>query len=120
MVASDPLISANNISSELLRSNQKQVQPETVRKAVEDARYKSRTPRRKPFVNYVNKNIRLHFSKEYQNAPPEFWRNVLFSDESKYNIFGSDRRLRVWRRTGAAYNSKKKKQLKQLNMVVVE
>ena len=30
--------------------------------------------------------------------PPEFWDSVIFVDESKFNIFGSDGKQMVWRK----------------------
>ena len=35
-----------------------------------------------------------------------FWQKVLFSDESKFNIFGSDGRTMVWRKPNQEYNIK--------------
>ncbi|GBM41057.1 hypothetical protein AVEN_274281-1 [Araneus ventricosus] len=40
------------------------------------------------------------------NKPETFWNNVLFADESKFNIFGSDRRIMVWRRKNEELNRK--------------
>ncbi|GBN99094.1 Transposable element Tc1 transposase [Araneus ventricosus] len=37
---------------------------------------------------------------------PETYRNVLFADESKFSIFGSDRRIMVWRRKNEELNPK--------------
>ena len=34
-----------------------------------------------------------------------FWRRVLFTDESKFNLFGSDGRTKIWRKTGTAYQT---------------
>jgi hypothetical protein len=33
------------------------------------------------------------------NKPIDFWKTVLFSDESKFNIFGSDGPQYVWRKS---------------------
>ena len=93
MLASDPFISAPDISAELLRSSNIKVTPETVRKTIIKLGYRSRVPRKKPLVNLVNRKKRLAFAYEYQNASSEFWENVIFSDESKFNIFGSDGRM---------------------------
>ena len=41
---------------------------------------------------------RLKFAREHVDKPDLFWRNILWSDESKFNIFGSDGRRRVWRK----------------------
>ncbi|GFV93718.1 transposable element Tc1 transposase [Trichonephila clavipes] len=35
-----------------------------------------------------------------------FWKKVIFSDESKFNIFGSDGRRTVWRNPNTALNPK--------------
>ena len=45
------------------------------------------------------KNIksRLSFSKEHLNKPITFWKNILWSDESKFCRFGSDGKQYVWR-----------------------
>ncbi|GBM96206.1 Transposable element Tc1 transposase [Araneus ventricosus] len=40
------------------------------------------------------------------NKPETYWNNVLFADESKFNIFGSDGRIMVWRRKNKELNPK--------------
>ncbi|GBO27609.1 Transposable element Tc1 transposase [Araneus ventricosus] len=40
------------------------------------------------------------------NKPETYWNNVLFADESKFNIFGSDGRIMVWRRRNEELNPK--------------
>lgn len=49
---------------------------------------------------------RIDFAKTFINTPQDFWDKVIFTDESKYNTFGSDVRLKVWRREGDALNPK--------------
>lgn len=38
------------------------------------------------------------------NKSQEFWEKVIFSDESKFNVWGSDGRKLVWRKKGDALN----------------
>jgi hypothetical protein len=38
--------------------------------------------------------------------PPSFWKRVIWSDETKVNLFGSDGKSQVWRRCGEAYENK--------------
>ncbi|GFX52444.1 transposable element Tc1 transposase [Trichonephila clavipes] len=45
---------------------------------------------------------RLDFANEHVNKPPQFWGKVLFSDESKFCIFGIKGRKLVWRKQGTA------------------
>lgn len=47
-----------------------------------------------------NKTKRLKFAELYRNKTDAFWRTVLFSDESKFNIFGSDGKGKIWRKVG--------------------
>jgi hypothetical protein len=45
---------------------------------------------KKTFINERNRKKRLEFARAYVNKPIDFWKTVLFTDESKFNIFGSD------------------------------
>ncbi|GFV46016.1 transposable element Tc1 transposase [Trichonephila clavipes] len=39
-------------------------------------------------------------------TPQQFWNEVIFSDESNFNIFGSDGRRMVWRKPNTSYHPK--------------
>jgi hypothetical protein len=49
---------------------------------------------------------RLEFAKTYLNKPMEFWQNIIFSDESKINVFWSDGKKFVWRRPNTELHQK--------------
>ena len=57
-----------------------------------------RIARKKPFISSKNKKNRLQFAHNYAGKDFSFWKNVIFTDESKFNIFGSDGRVNVWRK----------------------
>ena len=40
----------------------------------------------------------MEFAKHHVNEPQEFWKKMIFTDESKFNTFTSDGRSFVWRR----------------------
>ena len=40
---------------------------------------------------------RLEYAKNYREKPLGFWNKGFWSDESKFNLFGSDGRVMVWR-----------------------
>ncbi|GFX87299.1 transposable element Tcb2 transposase [Trichonephila clavipes] len=42
----------------------------------------------------------------YNGRPQQFWNEVIFSNESKFNIFGSDGRRMVWRKTNTSHHPK--------------
>ena len=46
---------------------------------------------------------RLDFAKKYKDMPLSYWRKVLWSDESKFNLKASDGIQKVWRKPGEAY-----------------
>ena len=52
----------------------------------------------KTIFNEKNRKKRIAFAKMHKNNDEPFWNTVLFSDESKFNIFGYDGRVEVWRK----------------------
>ena len=55
--------------------------------------------RKKPYLNKVNRAKRLEYARVYREKPLGFWNNVIWSNESKFNLFGSDGKIMVWRTT---------------------
>jgi len=47
-------------------------------------------PRKKPFLNAVQREKRLKWAKEHASWTVEAWKRVLWSDETHISIFGSD------------------------------
>ncbi|GBN39436.1 hypothetical protein AVEN_175492-1 [Araneus ventricosus] len=43
---------------------------------------------------------RLHWVHEHRSWTPEQWGNVLFTDESRFNIQNDSRRATIWRESG--------------------
>ena len=52
---------------------------------------------KKPYINKINRRKRLEYAKNYREKPLGFWNKVLWSDESQFNLFGSDGKIVVWR-----------------------
>lgn len=80
------------------------ISEETVKRVLRRRGYNGRISRKKPFISKVNRNKRFEFAKKYIFKGPEFWKKVLFSDESKFNIFGSDGRQIAWRKPNTEMN----------------
>ena len=49
-------------------------------------------------VSAKNRRQRLEFVKRYINKDYSFWKNVIFTDESKINLFGNDGKINIWRK----------------------
>ena len=49
-----------------------------------------RRPSKKPLISKKNRKARLQFAREHRNWTIKDWSKILWSDESKYNLFSSD------------------------------
>lgn len=94
----NPFLSAPKLAVIAEKELGKKASASTIRNMLHNANLHGRKARRKPFISKKNQNTRLRFAKEYENKDFSFWKTVLFTDESKYNIFGSDGKPYVWRR----------------------
>ena len=56
-----------------------------------------RVARKKPYLNKINFLKRLKHPKEMLRKPSGFWNTVVWSEESKFNLFGSNERIMVCR-----------------------
>uniref|UniRef100_A0A2M4DS53 Putative transposase n=1 Tax=Anopheles darlingi TaxID=43151 RepID=A0A2M4DS53_ANODA len=106
IVDAEPEISAQSVATLVKERHGISITGETARNVIKKFGYKAYNRRKKPQISPVNRKRRLEFAKQYLNYPPEFWKNVLFTDESKFNIFGWDGRIKVWRPPGEGLNPK--------------
>ncbi len=73
-----------------------------VRRRLLDHKYRGYTRRCKPLISKNNRKARLEFAKKYRDEPPKFWDKVLWTDETKINLYQSE----VWRKKGSAHDPK--------------
>ncbi len=69
-------------------SHGKKICEATLRKSLRTQGLNGRVACRKPLLSAVNIKKRLRFAKTYQHWTPEDWENVLFTDETKMELFG--------------------------------
>ena len=60
-----------------------------------------RSARKKPLLLNRHKKARLQFATALGDKDHSFWRNVLWSDETKIELFGHNHY--VWRKKGEAF-----------------
>lgn len=63
-----------------------------------------RVARRKPYLTKKNIQARLKFAKTHLKSPKCMWENVLWSDETKVELFGHNSKRYVWRKTNTAHH----------------
>lgn len=106
-IRDEPKTTAVDIAKELNQRKEVKICPETVRNVLRKNDYHARVPRKKkPFISLKNKKLRFDFAKQHENTPVSYWEDVIFVDESKFNIFGSDGRRFVWRKPNDELNVK--------------
>lgn len=77
----------------------------TVRRRLDDAGLYGRVARKKPLLTERHKAIRLKWAKDHKDWIVDDWEKVIWSDESKFNLFGSDGRTYIRRRVGEDFLS---------------
>ncbi|GFV03923.1 transposable element Tc1 transposase [Trichonephila clavipes] len=102
----DPKISAPKIAASTSNTLGRSVSAETVRRVLRKAGCNGRVARKKPLIGKRNRVNRLKFAKQHILKPQQFWNEVSFSDESKFNIFGSDGCRMVWRKPNTSHHPK--------------
>lgn len=91
---------AAQISRELKVGSSGTVSRSTVTRRLQRAGLKARVPVSKPLISKTNQKRRLQFAQEHVIWTDDQWSKVHFSDESKFNVIGSDGKSYVRRKIG--------------------
>lgn len=75
----------------------------TARRYLHDIGYYSRVASRKPFISVSNQKKRFKWCVERKSWVQE-WQYIIWSDESRYNLYHNDGRQRVWRQPKEKYD----------------
>ena len=98
--------SATSIAEEISITSGMAVSAQTIRRTLHQASIYGCRPRWKPLLKPTHKTARMKFAKDHQSKPKTFWHHILWSDESKINLFGSDGVKFVWRGPDEQYKDK--------------
>lgn len=96
----DRRLTGQQLQAQLNSGRSKQVSVSTVKRRLRAAGLIGRVAARKPLLRHQNKTKRLSWAMKHRHWTTEDWKKVLWSDESKFQIFGSSRRIFVRRRVG--------------------
>ena len=91
--------SAQSAKSELKTELGLTISESTIRRRLYEIGFNGRVARRKPYVSKDNLVKRLHYARRYLEKPLRYWNEVLWSDETTFNLFGSDGKVMIWRTT---------------------
>ncbi len=98
--------SARSIAEEVAATGCQLVSPQTIRRTLHQDGLRGCRPRRKPLLKPAHKKARKLFAERNKTKSMSSWNHVLWSDETKINLFGSDGIQHVWRRPGEEYHDK--------------
>ncbi len=93
-------MSAASIALEVAEVEGQLVSALTIRHTLQEDGLHGRHPRRKSFLKLAHKKACKQFAEDNLSKSMNYWNHVLWSDESKVNLFGSDDVQHVWRRPG--------------------
>ncbi|CAI5670205.1 unnamed protein product [Oreochromis niloticus] len=95
-VSKDPRTTGGDLVNDLQRAGTK-VTKVTISNTLKRQGIKSRSARRVPLLKPVHVQARLKFAREHMDDTAEDWENVMWSDETKVELFGINSTRRVWR-----------------------
>lgn len=77
---------------------------QTIRNILHKAGLRSKRPAICSRLTLAHGRARRLFRQHHQNWTRELWSNVMFFDESRFSLFHTDGRVRLWRRPGERYS----------------
>ncbi len=89
-------MSAASIAAEVEGVEGQPVSAQTMRRTLHQIGLHGCRPRRKPLLKMMHKKTRKQFAEDKQTKDMDYWNYVLWSDETKIHLFGSDGVKRVW------------------------
>jgi len=85
------------------RQRLRNISSRTVINRLRETGLHARHPNRVPMLTARHRRARLAYANAHRGWTLKQWGNVLFTDESRFNLYGSDRRPLVWRRHGERF-----------------
>ncbi len=74
---------------------QNTISEHTTRRTLKQMGSSSRRPHRVPLLSAKNRTRRIQYTQAHQNWTIEDWKNIIWSDESRF-LLHSDGRVRIW------------------------
>lgn len=102
----NPRLTAVDLNVEMKRFYEMNCSVSTTKRRLRHANLFGRRPAKKPLISLKNRKARKEFASEHVKWTSQQWSKILFSDESKFMIFGSDGIRYVRRPVGTRYDPK--------------
>ncbi len=96
LVRDDRKATVTQINTRYNQGKKNTISERTTRRTLKQMGYSSRRPHRVPIMSAKNRKRRLQFIQAHQDWTKEYWKNVSWSDESRFLLRPSDGRVRIW------------------------
>ncbi len=106
MSMKDRFQTAASIARQFSQQSGKPISRDTVHRRLKAVDLNAMRPLRKPLISKKNQKLRLAFANQHVVWTEAQWESVFFSDESKFNVFGSDGQAYVRRKSGERFSPK--------------
>ncbi len=100
-------MSAASIAAEVEGVRVQPVSAQTIHHTLHQIGLHGCHPRRKTLLKMMHKKARKQFAEDKQTKDMDYWNYVLWSDETKINLFGSDGVKHLWRQPSEEYKDKR-------------
>lgn len=104
-VSKNPRTTPGDLVNDLQRAGTK-VTKVIISNTLQRQGIKSCSARRVPLLKPVHVQARLKFAREHMDDTAEDWENVMWSDETKVELFGINSTRRVWRKKNTELHPK--------------
>lgn len=104
MCKADPRKSAVELNGIMRKSYGVNVSINTTKNRLRQNQLFGRRPSKKPMISLKNSKARIKFAHDHLHWTAKDWSKVLFSDESKFMLFGSDGIKYIRRPKGTRYD----------------
>ena len=96
-------VTARRLQTDLQTATGTRISTQTVRNRLHQAGFHSRRPAQRIPLNQRQRQTRLNWARQHRNWRLNQWRQVLFTDESRFCLDFNDGRQQVWRQPGERF-----------------
>ncbi len=96
LVRDDRKTTVTQITTGYNQDLQNTISEHTTHRTLKQMDSSSRRPHRVPLLSDKNRTRRIQFTQDHQNWTIEDWKNFALSDESRFQLWHSDGRVRIW------------------------